>query len=177
MADEKDFNEAAEELKNIEVNDAEELKVLEDTDSEMTEEELHAKYDEILAQAQASGFRNPPYEKIFNEEGELANPIGKANPYLNPFPNRSQRRKMKRLGKATRNNTQGTRVLVKRVGNDFLKYHVVDQYIPAALVPVFEELSEEQIEAGNKPAVIGEKFHPARTIQHYVLATKFNDNE
>lgn len=173
----KDFNEAAEELKNIEVNDAQELEILEDTGEEMTEEELYAKYDEMLAQARDGGFINRPYVKIENEEGELANPIGKNNPYLNPFPNRRQRRAMKRMERPKVHNGKSFPILLKRIGDDFLKYHVVRQHIPANITPVFEELTEEQIAEGFKAQVIGGKFHEARTLVHYKLATKFKDNE
>jgi len=171
----KDFNEAAEELKNINVNDAEELEILEDTGDEISEEELQAKYEEILARAKENGFKNRPYEKIMNEEGDVANPVLKGNPYLNPFPNRSQRRRMLKANKQPKNNSNGARLVIKRVGNDFLRYHIVDQHIPANVTPVYEELSEEQIEAGNKPAITGSKFHKARVVQHYVLATKITE--
>lgn len=90
-----------EEIKDIEVKDAEVLEVLEDTDENViSEEELKSRYDDVLAKAQATGFKNQPYKKIYNEEGELANPITKSNPYTNMFPNRSQRRKLiKQLSK------------------------------------------------------------------------------
>jgi hypothetical protein len=38
--------------------------------------------------------KNIPYTKIFNSEGDLVNPITKANPYLNNFMNRKDRRSM-----------------------------------------------------------------------------------
>lgn len=134
-----DLREVSEELKNINVNDAEELQILEDTgDDEITEEELQAKYDDILNKAKSTGFKNQPYKKIINEEGDLANPISKYNPYLHLFPSRSQRRKMLKLGKEPKNNKKGIRLVVTKVGvKDFIKTKVVRQHIPKSYTPVF----------------------------------------
>lgn len=166
----KDFTEAAE-LKNIDVHDAEELKVLEDSE-EMSEEQLYSRYEEIMAKAKADGFKNKPYEKIMNVEGEIANPITKSEPYRNPFPNRSQRRAMLR-DKQPKNNGNVVRTVIKKIGKTFLRYNVINQHIPAnSNVPIYEELAQEQIDEGIVPAVIGHKDTTARTVQHYVLATK-----
>jgi len=43
---------------------------------------------------------NRPYRKVYNESGELLNPITKHNPYLHPSINRRQLREhMQKVGK------------------------------------------------------------------------------
>ena len=152
-------------LKDIEVKDAEVIKVLEDTDAkpEMTQEELYARFEEMLASGKATGFINQPYKVILNEVGEVANPIVKGKPYRNPFPNRKARRRMLRSERPKTHNGKTFPTMIKRVDNDFLRYSVVRQLISANTTVVYDGLNK-----------IGTKFHPSRTIVHYRLRTKFN---
>jgi hypothetical protein len=96
-------------------------------------EEIDVDFDEVvneeLPKVDFSAIRNFPYKKIFNEEGELANPITKTNPYRHIFPNRRTRRAMMKANKQPKNNKKGIRLIVTRVGNEFVKTKVVKQFI------------------------------------------------
>ncbi len=157
--------EALEKVMEAEVKDAK--IVLPDSEEAQA---LQEKYDAILEKAKAGGMKNIPYRKIFNELGVLANPI-KNGGFYNPFPNRQARRKLLRVMKGTvpRNNGRGTRVIVKQTGEqDFLKYHIREQFIPAKMVAQYDIETDAA-----EPVFLGFKYHKARTVQHYVLATKF----
>lgn len=113
----KAFEEAvADTVKDIDVVDPEVV----DVEAELTDEEA-------LAQMPT----NIPYRKIFNSEGELANPITKRDPYRSPFMNRRQKRAL--IRKATqnpKNNKRGARVIITPFAKGkFVKTHVVQQRI------------------------------------------------
>jgi len=79
---------------------------------------------------------NIPYTRILNDEGELANPITKGNPYLSPFMNRRQKKSM--IRKATRhpkNNKRGVRLIVTPFAKGkFVKTNVVKQYVDGKVI-------------------------------------------
>lgn len=81
----------------------------------------------------ATSFKNIPYKKIFNSEGDLANPITKGNPYLNPFMNRRAKKALIRsVTRNPKNNKKGIRLVVSRLKNNtFTKTRVVKQVLPS----------------------------------------------
>ena len=81
---------------------------------------------------------NIPYELILNDEGIVANPIKKGNPYLNPFMNRRDKKAM--IRKATRhpkNNKKGVRLIVTPFAKGkFLKTFIEKQFIASGTAGV-----------------------------------------
>lgn len=102
---------------------------------------------------------NIPYKKIYNDEGELANPITKADPYLTPFLNRRQKKAL--IRQATRhpkNNKKGIRLIVTPFAKGkFVKTHIEKQFIPEHILEISDDETGEILET---------RFNKARTIIH-----------
>lgn len=102
---------------------------------------------------------NIPYEKIYNDEGVLANPITKNVPYRTTFMNRRTRKAL--IREATRNpknNKKGVRMVVTKVGKSFVKTRITRQNI--------EKGFEKDSVGSDGYLVIGTKKRKARTITH-----------
>lgn len=109
--------------------------------------------------------KNVPYKKIFNDEGELANPITKGDPYNTTFMNRRQKKAMfKDMMKNPKNNKSGTRLVITKTGNSsFTKTHVTKQHIEAADKFIKVRTDEDGIEE------LKHVKHGARTLTHNVV--------
>lgn len=127
-------------------------------EDETKEEVVEELTDEELARMVP---KNTPYVKIKNSEGDLVNPITKADPYINFFMGRRQRKAL--LRKATKhpkNNKKGIRLLVTKFAKGkFLKTNVVKQNIKAktVLLADLETTGEINYET---------KVHKAKTLIH-----------
>lgn len=143
-------------IENFEKAVAEEVKASGVEIPENVDIEAPLSDEEALAQMPT----NIPYRKIFNDEGELVNPITKGNPYLMPFMNRRQKKAL--IRQATRhpkNNKKGIRLIVTPFAKGkFTKTEVVRQRIERGI----EANSTD--EDGN--IVVGTKVQKARTIIH-----------
>lgn len=144
----KNFEEAVSKqvkMSDIEVIDSEVVKV--ETEPQMSDEEALQMMP-----------TNIPYEKIFNDEGELANPILKGNPYLNPFMNRRDKRALiRKATKNPKNNKKGIRLIVTPFAKGkFVKTVITKQRIPETLVGVLSP-------NGN---VVDYKTSPSRVLTH-----------
>ena len=107
------------------------------------------------------GLRNTPYVKVYDTKGDVANPVKKGNPYMNPFMNRRDRRAAKRKeNKNPKNNKRGTRLVVTKIGAmSFTKADVVTQIMEANTVPVYNDALD----------LVGTKSHPRKTIVHNLI--------
>lgn len=105
-------------VKEMNVVDPETVEITEDEDYDM---------NEVLGNMPT----NIPYKRIYNSEGELANPIVKGRPYLNPFMNRrSKRQLIRKATKNPKNNKRGARIIITPFAKGkFIKTHVIQQRI------------------------------------------------
>lgn len=85
---------------------------------------------------------NIPYEKIYNQEGELANPITKGDPYLNPFMNRREKKRLiRKATKHPKNNKKGVRLIVTKFARGkFVKTYVEKQVTPEGKVIIHNRM-------------------------------------
>lgn len=124
------FEEALKNLNNMEVEDFEVV--------EANDPELEALEEEALQ----FNPTNIPYEKIYNQEGELANPITKGDPYLNPFMSRREKRRLiRKATKHPKNNKKGVRLIVTKFARGkFVKTYVERQVTPEGKVIIHNRM-------------------------------------
>lgn len=124
-------------------------------EDEAKEEVVEELTDEELARMMP---KNTPYVKIKNSEGDLANPITKADPYVNFFMGRRERKALlKKATKHPKNNKKGVRLLVTKFSKGrFVKTNVTKQRVASNVVTTYNEEFEP----------IETKVHKAKTLIH-----------
>lgn len=125
---------------------------------EVASEEVNPENVEEEIYNRLSDFKNIPYKKILNVEGDIVNPITKEDPYNTMFMSSKQRRDLiKKATKNPKNNKKGARVVITKLGGGtFTKAHVRKQVVKANVIPQLDENFE----------FVGFKDTPSKTILH-----------